>query len=274
MTAPGCELTTRDAEGQSTSTTISLQTEKVLGRHALCDVHFEAPSVSGRHARLRFQDGRIEISDMGSSYGTFIGEERIVGWVELPEEAEAWLGDVQVRARLVWEGAPSVIEICAGTMRSTFTLDAGADTLGQRELANFSSLRPLAPLVFQRERGQLAAVVDASGTRRSLVSGSVTIGGVSISIVDSEDELASIVAPRPTLSRDGDDKSSERARVQETDATATSESERAASAPDDRRPNPEPEPPPPRAASGDWVVVALGLVALVALAAFAVWILA
>jgi DNA-directed RNA polymerase subunit RPC12/RpoP len=49
----------------------------VLGRADDCDVVVPGPSVTGRHARLRWQKHALILEDLGSSNGTFVDGERI-----------------------------------------------------------------------------------------------------------------------------------------------------------------------------------------------------
>ncbi len=51
----------------------------VVGRDAACDRVFHVLMVSGRHARLKREGGRIVIEDLGSSNGTFVNGRRIDG---------------------------------------------------------------------------------------------------------------------------------------------------------------------------------------------------
>jgi hypothetical protein len=44
--------------------------ELLLGRHRGCDLRFADPTVSRRHAQLRFRDGRWILQDLGSTNGT------------------------------------------------------------------------------------------------------------------------------------------------------------------------------------------------------------
>jgi ABC-type multidrug transport system ATPase subunit/pSer/pThr/pTyr-binding forkhead associated (FHA) protein/ABC-type multidrug transport system permease subunit len=55
----------------------------VVGRDPGCDVPVSDPTVSRRHARIRRQAGRIFVSDLGSSNGTFVNGRRISGEVEV-----------------------------------------------------------------------------------------------------------------------------------------------------------------------------------------------
>jgi len=65
----------RDGEIVSISTTTA-----IVGRDATVDVPILSDSVvSRRHAQLRWAGGKIQLEDLGSSYGTFVNRERIVG---------------------------------------------------------------------------------------------------------------------------------------------------------------------------------------------------
>ncbi len=49
----------------------------VLGRATDCEVVVPGPSVSGRHARLRWEKGELLLEDLSSANGTFVDGERI-----------------------------------------------------------------------------------------------------------------------------------------------------------------------------------------------------
>jgi two-component system, cell cycle response regulator len=49
----------------------------VLGREAGCDLVLDAEDVSRRHARLRGEGAAHVIEDLGSTNGTFVGEDRV-----------------------------------------------------------------------------------------------------------------------------------------------------------------------------------------------------
>lgn len=49
----------------------------VVGRSRDCDLILRDPTVSGRHARLAWEDGKILLEDLGSANGTFVGSKRI-----------------------------------------------------------------------------------------------------------------------------------------------------------------------------------------------------
>ena len=49
----------------------------VVGRDGSCDFVIDSPKISGRHCQLRFAGDRVEVTDLGSSNGTFVGDERV-----------------------------------------------------------------------------------------------------------------------------------------------------------------------------------------------------
>src|ERR1700761_2652275 len=52
--------------------------ELLVGRHDACDVMVGHPSVSRRHARLSFRDGRWVLRDLDSTNGTRVNGKRVV----------------------------------------------------------------------------------------------------------------------------------------------------------------------------------------------------
>ena len=59
----------------------------VIGREHDCDLVLDDARVSRHHAQIEvLDDGRVILRDLGSSNGTFVGEERIDGgvWFDVP----------------------------------------------------------------------------------------------------------------------------------------------------------------------------------------------
>jgi pSer/pThr/pTyr-binding forkhead associated (FHA) protein len=52
--------------------------ELLVGRHDHCDVVVGHPSVSRKHARLSFRDGRWVLRDLDSTNGTRVNGKRVV----------------------------------------------------------------------------------------------------------------------------------------------------------------------------------------------------
>jgi len=96
----------------------------VVGRDPECDFVIDSPKISGRHCQLRFAGDRVELTDLGSSNGTFVGEERarLQGPVMLFPGQVAFMGSIPLpidevarRFGLAWgqvaRGAsPTVVE--------------------------------------------------------------------------------------------------------------------------------------------------------------------
>jgi hypothetical protein len=69
--------------------------ELLIGRHPRCDVLLADPTVSRRHARLRFCDGTWALQDLDSTNGTTINGLR-VGRCQLRAGDRLMLGDQQL----------------------------------------------------------------------------------------------------------------------------------------------------------------------------------
>lgn len=71
-------------------------TPLVLGRDGQSDVVIDASHVSGRHCRAWAEDGRVMIQDLGSTNGTWAGDDRLGGApVPMTPNQQYLLGGVQ-----------------------------------------------------------------------------------------------------------------------------------------------------------------------------------
>ena len=73
-------LVVREADGNETE--YDLDGEVILGRDESADIRLGDGSVSRKHARLFIEDGLCYLEDLGSSNGTTIGGQPVVGAVE------------------------------------------------------------------------------------------------------------------------------------------------------------------------------------------------
>ena len=69
-----------------------------VGRDVECSVVMDSPRVSGRHCQIRFFADRFEVTDLGSSNGTFVGFERrrVQGTVTVYPGQPLFLGSIEV----------------------------------------------------------------------------------------------------------------------------------------------------------------------------------
>lgn len=72
------------------------QSELLVGRHHSCDVPLPNPTVSRRHARLVFRDGKWIVQDLGSTNGTAVNGTTVVR-CELRPGDSLFLGDERLR---------------------------------------------------------------------------------------------------------------------------------------------------------------------------------
>ena len=53
-------------------------TEVIIGRDASCQIVIDHPSVSGRHARIKRDGHELNLTDLGSTNGTFLNDDKVV----------------------------------------------------------------------------------------------------------------------------------------------------------------------------------------------------
>jgi serine/threonine protein kinase len=73
--------------------------EYVIGRNPDVQIHADTPLISRRHAQLTINYDHLLIEDLGSSNGTFVGEQRINEATRLFPNQAVRLGDVTVELR-------------------------------------------------------------------------------------------------------------------------------------------------------------------------------
>jgi hypothetical protein len=66
-----------------------------IGRSG-CDVILDDPELSRRHARIRIRGSSGELEDLGSTNGTFFGDERIEKTVEIENRSKFRVGGVEL----------------------------------------------------------------------------------------------------------------------------------------------------------------------------------
>ncbi len=115
-------------------------TNVVIGRSRDCDVVLKDPTISGRHARLAWEDGKILVEDLGSANGTFVAGKRVERALVRPGD------DVRLgRAALPW----------SSTALRPFLRKGGRDTIlgesipGSRFICGSCGTRGLMPAGFK-----------------------------------------------------------------------------------------------------------------------------
>ncbi|HEY9180724.1 MAG TPA: FhaA domain-containing protein [Candidatus Baltobacteraceae bacterium] len=77
MPGASTRLTLRVIAGPNMDRVYPVDEQMHVGRNPACDLVLSDPSVSRKHAALRFQEQRLVVSDEGSSNGTFVNGKRI-----------------------------------------------------------------------------------------------------------------------------------------------------------------------------------------------------
>jgi pSer/pThr/pTyr-binding forkhead associated (FHA) protein len=57
---------------------VALGAEMIIGRDASCQIVIDHPSVSSRHARVKQDDSGLFLTDLGSTNGTFVNDDKVV----------------------------------------------------------------------------------------------------------------------------------------------------------------------------------------------------
>lgn len=70
---------------------------RVIGREDGVDILLEDLKVSRRHASVEMVDGRVRVTDLGSTYGTSINDRQVTGSEELHDGDRLRMGHVQLR---------------------------------------------------------------------------------------------------------------------------------------------------------------------------------
>jgi DNA-binding winged helix-turn-helix (wHTH) protein len=79
----------------------------IIGRDADAAVRLDFPSVSRRHARIVVSPDGIEVEDLGSKNGTFLGKTRVTGRARLADQDELQVGSVRLTVRILNAGVPT-----------------------------------------------------------------------------------------------------------------------------------------------------------------------
>ena len=84
--------------GRSATTTLKLaEGVTSLGRHDDCIIRIKSSQVSRRHCEIHDVDGKLTVRDLGSSNGTFVNGQRVLGQQPLKVGDELTVGSVTLR---------------------------------------------------------------------------------------------------------------------------------------------------------------------------------
>lgn len=93
-------------EGEQAGSQFRLFGVTQIGRHSSNDIVLTDPSVSGRHARVVWEDGRFTLHDLQSTNGVYVKEETTYSWqristVDLADAVQVRLGRVVLHMMVV-----------------------------------------------------------------------------------------------------------------------------------------------------------------------------
>lgn len=93
--------------GRSATTSLRLASGVTsLGRHDDCIIRIKSSQVSRRHCEIVETDGTLMVRDLGSSNGTFVNGQRVLGQHGLKVGDELTIGSVTLRVATLGQPAP------------------------------------------------------------------------------------------------------------------------------------------------------------------------
>ena len=168
--------------GRKTMQVYDLSKDRVVvGRDEGVDILIDNPSVSRRHAEFRMEGGNWVIEDLGSSNGSFMGGQKIVGARPLQIGDEIGLGKFSiVFGKEVGDAAPAA------------RAQPAARTMAGAEGTMHIQAHEVKELLKDAERKKRAHLVWESGGQR----GQHYLSEAPAVLIGTDDELCDVIVPK------------------------------------------------------------------------------
>lgn len=139
-----------------------LKSAVVLGSDERNDFVISDPTVSRRHAKVTFHRGRYELTDLGSSNGTFVNGRKVGKSVRLKDGAELRFGN----SRFVFSLAPRAAVSDTGRSRR-LSLRLGVELVLAALVVGFAATQYALYLGYRHENAKATAQQAAPATARA-----------------------------------------------------------------------------------------------------------
>ena len=90
-------------------------TRCIVGKDSECDLVLSGWKVSRRHAELFVSNERVYVRDLDSSFGTWLGEQRVGDTMPVPTGATLRIGGHNIRAHWARQDAEATAPVPAGS---------------------------------------------------------------------------------------------------------------------------------------------------------------
>ncbi len=125
-----------------------------IGRAVECDIVITSKRVSREHARLTRAGRRVTLEDLGSTNGTFLNDERLMGAMELRDGDTVLVGDIH----FIFHDPDSTI---GGMLRVELDVDASAGMVRvNRRVVNLSPKEFALLMYLYDHRGKVCSKDD------------------------------------------------------------------------------------------------------------------
>jgi hypothetical protein len=142
----------------------------IIGRERDSQIFVNTPLLSRRHARLTIEANRILIEDLGSSNGTFINDQPVIGASQLRPNQAVRFGDITLEIR---QHAP--VEPAASPYKPAPTVVAPVQPLPK-------AARAAAPQVARRPAAPVPAPRTAAGKSKMGLYGGIGVAVVALGV--------------------------------------------------------------------------------------------
>ena len=87
-------------DGQKFYENVFKNEKLVIGRDNDCDINIQSPSVSRKHLQFEIEDDKLYVTDLGSSNGTIVNENKITGRTPVNSKSRIKAGRITIQVIL------------------------------------------------------------------------------------------------------------------------------------------------------------------------------
>jgi pSer/pThr/pTyr-binding forkhead associated (FHA) protein len=87
-------------DGQQFYENVFKNEKLIIGRDNECDINIQSPSISRKHLQIEIDDDKLYVTDLGSSNGTIINDNKIIGRTQINSKSRIKAGRITIQVIL------------------------------------------------------------------------------------------------------------------------------------------------------------------------------